>query len=243
MTYKEFKKKYNNKYTDFDNQFGYQCWDLIQRYMTEVLNLPASIFNGCGLVSNMLKPPKLNTLLKYFDEVITPKQGDIAIWEYGHVAVYDNAFKKYFSQNPNPCRVIQITRGGVHYFRKKGTNKKEKVDQILHTGSKVKFNGIFKVDILKLPLGSNLFGCTKLTGCSTKNYKNNKAKSYDWIKANDFIACDNKGNKTKDQLLVGGKSYVKNDRVYTVKQIDGDSVVIHVSGYDSLIKAKYLKEV
>ena len=239
MTYKEFKKKYNNKYTDFDSAFGYQCWDLIQRYMAEVLNLPASIFNGCGLVSNMLKPPKINLLLKYFDEVITPKQGDIAIWEYGHVAIYDSAVKKYFSQNPNPCKVIQITRGGVHYFRKKS---KEKVDQILHTGSKVKFDGVFKVDILKLPLGSNLFGCTKLTGCSDKDYKIGKAKSYDWIKANDFIECDSKGNKTKDQILTTN-SYVKNDRIYEVKQIDGDSVVIHVSGYDSLIKAKYLKEV
>lgn len=240
MTYKEFKKKYNNKYTDFDNAYGCQCWDLIQRYMTEVLNLPSSIFNGCGLVSNMLKPPKINVLLKYFDEVKTAKQGDIAIWEYGHVAIYDSAVKKYFSQNPNPCRVIQITRGGVHYFRKK---TKEKVDQILHVGSKVKFDGIFKVDILKLPLGSNLFGCVALTGCSVKDYKNGKAKSYDWLKANDFIECDKKGNKTKDQLLVGGKSYVKNDRTYTVKSISGDSAMINVSGYDSLIKAKYLKEV
>ena len=33
-------------------------WDLIQRYVTEVLNLPSSIFSGCGLVSNMLKEPK-----------------------------------------------------------------------------------------------------------------------------------------------------------------------------------------
>lgn len=240
MTYKEFKKKYNNKYTDFDNAYGCQCWDLIQRYMTEVLNLPSSIFNGCGLVSNMLKPPKLNVLLKYFDEVKTAKQGDIAIWEYGHVAIYDSAVKKYFSQNPNPCRVIQITRGGVHYFRKK---TKEKVDQILHVGSKVKFDGIFKVDILKLPLGNNLFGCVALTGCSVKDYKNGKCKNYDWLKANDFIECDKKGNKTKDQLLVGGKSYVKNDRTYTVKSITGDSAMINVSGYDSLIKAKYLKEV
>lgn len=240
MTYKEFKKKYNNKYTDFDNALGYQCWDLIQRYMTEVLNLPASIFNGCGLVSNMLKPPKINVLLKYFDEVKTAKQGDIALWEYGHVAIYDSAVKKYFSQNPNPSRVIQITRGGVHYFRKK---TKEKVDQILHVGSKVKFDGIFKVDILKLPLGTNLFGCVALTGCSVKDYKNGRSKSYDWLKANDFIECDKKGNKTKDQLLVGGKSYVKNDRTYTVKSIAGDSAMINVSGYDSLIKAKYLKEV
>lgn len=243
MTYKEFKKKYNNKYTDFDGAYGYQCWDLAQRYFTEVLGLPSSILSGCGLVSNMLKEPKRSVLLKYFNEVSTPKQGDVAIWEYGHIAIFDSNVKKYFSQNPNPCRVIQITRGGVHYFRKKGTDKKEKVDQILHVGSKVQFDGIFKVDILKAPLGSNLFGCTQLTGCSVKNYKNGKAKSYDWIKANDFIECDKKGNKTKDQMLVGGKSYVRNSKTYEVKQIIGDSAMIHVSGYDSLIKAKYLKEV
>lgn len=240
MTYKQFVKKYNGKYTDFDGAYGYQCWDLAQRYITEVLNLPSSILSGCGLVSNMLKPPKLNVLLKYFTEVKTGQQGDIAIWEYGHIAIVDHS-DYYFSQNPNPCRVIQIKRKGVHFFRKKG--QKEIVDQILHIGSKVQFNGIFKVDILKKPLGSNLFGCTQLTGCSVKNYKNGKAKSYDWLKANDFTECDKKGNKTKDQILVGGKSYVKNGRVYEVKSIQGDSVIIHVSGYDSLIKAKYLKEV
>lgn len=243
MTYKEFKKKYNNKYVDVDNypkEWKYQCFDLAQKYITECLGLPSSILAGCKQVANMLKPPKLNVLLKYFDEVYTPKQGDLAIFEWNHICIYDSAVKKYFSQNPNPCRVIQITRGGVHYFRKK---TKEKVDQILHVGSKVKFDGIFKVDILKLPLGSNLFGCVALTGCSVKDYKNGKCKSYDWLKANDFIECDKKGNKTKDQLLTGGKSYVKNDRTYTVKSISGDSAMINVSGYDSLIKAKYLKEV
>lgn len=241
MTYKEFKKKYNGKYTDFDGYYGYQCWDLAQRYFTEVLGLPSSILSGCGLVSNMLKGEKYKLMLKYFDVVTTPKQGDVAIWEYGHIAIFDSNTKMYFSQNPNPCKVIQITRGGVHYFRKKGTNK-EKVDQILHVGSKVQFSGVFKVDILKTPLGSNLFGCTALTGCSVKNYKNGKAKSYDWLKANDFIECDKKGNKTKDQILTT-KSYVKNSKTYEVKQIVGDSAMIHVSGYDSLIKAKYLKEV
>lgn len=129
------------------------------------------------------------------------------------------------------------------YLSNSKPSKKEKVDQILHVGSKVQFDGIFKVDILKLPLGSNLFGCTQLTGCSVKDYKNGKCKSYDWLKANDFIECDKKGNKTKDQLLTGGKSYVKNSKTYEVKQIIGDSAMIHVSGYDSLIKAKYLKEV
>ena len=125
MTYKEFKKKYNGKYTDFDGAYGCQCWDLAQRYFTEVLKLPSSILSGCGLVSNMLKGEKYKLLLKYFDKVSTPKQGDVAIWEYGHIAIFDSNVKKYFSQNPNPCKVIQINRGGVHYFRlkKKATTK------------------------------------------------------------------------------------------------------------------------
>lgn len=128
MTYKEFKKKYNGKYTDFDGYYGYQCWDLAQRYFTEVLKLPASVLSGCGLVSNMLKQPKRKVLLKYFDEVKDPKQGDVAIWEYGHIAIFDHAKDYYFSQNPNPCKVIKITRGGVHFFRlKTNDKKKEKV--------------------------------------------------------------------------------------------------------------------
>ena len=190
----------------------------------------------------MLKEPKLSVMRKYFTEVSTGRQGDIAIWTWGHIAIVDHG-DYYFSQNPNACKVMYIKKSGVHYFRKKGTGTKELVDQILHVGSKVQFEGIFKVDILKLPLGSNLFGCVALTGCPVKDYKNGKCKSYDWIKANDFIECDKKGNKTKDQLLVGGKSYVKNSKTYEVKQISGDSAMIHVSGYDSLIKAKYLKEV
>lgn len=128
MTYKEFKKKYNNKYTDFDGYYGYQCWDLGERYFTEVLKLPASILSGCGLVSNMLKGEKYKLMLKYFDVVKTPQQGDVAIWEYGHIAIFDHNKNYFFSQNPNPCKVIQINRGGVHYFRlKKKETPKPKV--------------------------------------------------------------------------------------------------------------------
>ena len=211
-------------------------------YITEALGLPSSILAGCGNVANMLKQPKLSVMLKYFDEVKTGQQGDIAIWSENHIAIVDHG-DYYFSQNPNPCKVMKITMKGVHYFRKKGTSKKEKVDQILHIGSKCVFDGIFKVDILKTPLGTNLFGCSQLTGCSVKNYKNGKCKSYDWIKANQFIECDKKGNPTKDQILTGGKSYVRNTHTYVVKDIVGDSVILHISGYDSLIKAKYLREV
>jgi hypothetical protein len=44
-------------------------------------------------------------------------------------------------------------------------------------------------------------------------------------------------------LLVGGKSYVRNSKTYIVTGIIGDSAVLNISGHDSLIKAKYLKEV
>lgn len=120
MTYKEFVKKYNNKYTDYDGYYGCQCWDLAQRYFTEVLKLPASVLSGCGLVSNMLKEPKRSVLLKYFTEVKTAQQGDVAIWEHGHIAIVDHG-QYYFSQNPNASKVIKITRGGVHFFRLKTT--------------------------------------------------------------------------------------------------------------------------
>lgn len=121
MTYKEFKKKYNGKYTDFDGYYGYQCWDLAQRYFTEVLKVPSSVLSGCGNVCNMLHDPKRKALDKYFEEVKTPKQGDVAIWGGGnnHIAVYDHAKDYYFSQNPNPCKVMKIAMSGVHYFRLK----------------------------------------------------------------------------------------------------------------------------
>lgn len=127
MTYKEFFNKYNGKYTDFDGYYGCQCWDLGQRYITEVLQLPKTILDGSGLVSNMLKAPKRQVLDAYFDEVPTTEmvQGDVCIWEYGHIAIFDHWDGKncwYFSQNPNPCQVMIINRSGLHAFRVK--NKK-----------------------------------------------------------------------------------------------------------------------
>lgn len=127
MTYEQFKKKYNGKWVDYDGACGCQCWDLGQKYFTECLGVPASVLGGCGLVSNMLYPPKRKLLDKYFYETTSPKAGDVAIWEYGHIAIYDKK-NYYFSQNPNPCKVIKITAGGVHFFRRRGS---EPVPQVL----------------------------------------------------------------------------------------------------------------
>ena len=128
MTYQEFKNKYNGKYIDYDGYYGPQCWDLGQFYFTEVLGLPDYILSGCGLVSNMLYPPKRAVMDEFFDEVPLNKmeQGDVVIWEYGHIAIedsYSNNKCYFFSQNPNPCQVMSINVGGAHAFRKKGQPK------------------------------------------------------------------------------------------------------------------------
>lgn len=132
MTYEEFKKKYNGKYVDYDGSYGSQCWDLAQLYFVECLKLPASILSGCGLVSNMLYPPKRYDLDKYFNEVPidSMKQGDVVIWDYGHIAIYDHWDGKncwFFSQNPNPCKVMKIGISGAYAFRKKQVEPTTKI--------------------------------------------------------------------------------------------------------------------
>ena len=128
MTYQEFRNKNNGKYLDFDGSYGCQCWDLGQFYFRDVLNLPRSILDGCGLVSSMLYPPKRQVLDQYFDEVPMNKmqQGDVVIWNWGHIAIYDhyeNGECYYFSQNPGPCHIEKIKADGGYAFRKKTTHR------------------------------------------------------------------------------------------------------------------------
>lgn len=139
MTYQEFVNKYNGKYVDFDGSYGSQCWDLAQFYFRDVLNLPRSILDGCGLVSNMLVPPKRQVLDTYFDSVPINKmnQGDVVIWDYGHIAIYDhynqnNGKCYFFSQNPNPCQIMPINMNGAYAFRKKGTPVKHNIGYKSH---------------------------------------------------------------------------------------------------------------
>ncbi len=118
-------------------------------------------------------------------------------------------------------------------------------DQILQKGSKVKFDGIFKVDILKSPLSSNLFGCCELTGCSFSDYQNERVQFYHWLPTNDFTEVDQNGHATSDQSLSGGNSYVLNKNIYEVKDIDvaTNSAKLNISGRDVWICSTYLYEI
>ena len=127
--YQEFKNKYNGTYTDYDGAYGAQCWDLAQRYFVEYLGVPESVLSGSGLVSNMLYEPKRSQLLEYFDEIPVNSMcpGDVVIWEWGHIALFDryDGANWYFSQNPNPCQVMNVRQDGQHAFRLKGLSQVE----------------------------------------------------------------------------------------------------------------------
>ena len=69
MTVSEYAKKEEEcKRDTLGKEIGYgQCWDLAQLYVTQYLGVPEWVLAGCGLVSNMLYPPKIDDLLQYFD--------------------------------------------------------------------------------------------------------------------------------------------------------------------------------
>ena len=120
----------------------------------------------------------------------------------------------------------------------------EEKDQILEKGSKVKFDGVFKVDIIKR--GTNLFGNTKLTGVSYRNYYNEKAKDCHWIPLDDWQEVDMGGNTDgQDNVVVGGYSYVKNDNIYEVKDIDitSNSAKLVLNGHTIWVFSTFLYEV
>lgn len=122
----------------------------------------------------------------------------------------------------------------------------EKVDQILHVGSKVKFDGVFKADILRSPLSTNMFGNTKLTGVSYNTYYANKCKEHHWIPLNDWTEVSVSGNTAgQDNVITGGVSYVKNDKTYTVQEIDipSNSARLTLNGHNVWIFSTFLREV
>lgn len=107
--------------------------------------------------------------------------------------------------------------------------KKEKVDQILHIGSKVKFNGTFIVD--RIDVKNNTF-------CNYSLIGGKPTKAYHWLPSGPF---DN----------VNGKKYIKpldkvrNTHTYKVEKLDtkSDSAMLKIDGRICWIKCKYLKEV
>lgn len=92
----------------------------------------------------------------------------------------------------------------------------EPVDQVLHVGSKCKFNGVFRVDELILPNSKYHNGAV---GCYATCY-GKPIGNDDWIPSGVLATCNADGsNENYDGILnVGG--YWKCDKVFTVLDIE-----------------------
>ena len=172
---------------------------------------------------------------------------DISNWKKNRYGIYcfpneTDTDDCYFVDNTN---IIYGFGGNWKYLSQIPVDDKgEAKDQILHVDSKVRFDGVFKVDIIKR--GTNWFGNTKLTGVSYSTYYNEKAKDYHWIPLDDWKEVDVGGNENgQDDIVVGGVSYVKNDNIYEVKEIDvpTNSAKLTLNGHDIWVYSTYLYEV
>ena len=261
MTAREFYNRHIGKAVDIDYTAGVQCVDLFKAFTKENYN----VWNyncGNGYANGLWLNRKSKPYYQYFDEVSINnlQDGDWCFWDKGsqdcpnsHVAMYYQG--KFLGQNQAGHReatLINISKNGMlgalrpkMYENTAKPSVITQADQILYKGSKVRFDGIFKVDILKSPLSSNLFGCCQLTGCSYNSYKNDKVKSYHWLPTGPFIECDKNGNATHDQVLSGGNSYVKNDNIYNVEDIDipTNSAKLNINGHVVWVFSRYLYEV
>ena len=202
MTYQEFKSKYDGKYIDYDGAHGCQCWDLAQYYFTEVLNVPDYVLSGCGYVSKMLYQPKRADLDQYFDEISVYEMiaGDVVIWDdpTPHIAVFDNWNGKanyYFSQNPNPCQIMECNlKGQIHAFRRKG-NKPTPVITPNVDRDEYKNQIEVKVDQLRVRIEPNLnaeiIGYANIGFYNYLETKDNDGYTWYRISDNNWIASNN----------------------------------------------------
>lgn len=170
-------------------------------------------------------------------------KNNYGIYKFNHEYDLDDC---YFVDNTNIIYGMGGNWRTTEAVPVKNVPGKKVGDQILTKGSKVKFDGVFKVDILKSPISSNLFGNTKLTGVSLNNYRNEKAKSYHWIPLNDWTEVDAYGSSAgQDQRVTGGVSYVLNKNIYIVKDIDKatNSAKLNLNGRDIWVYSTFLYEV
>ena len=266
MVFQDFINKTKGKKIDVDGLYGGQCVDLFN-YWNKLYNNTYINCKPSGYARSLAENKNNNGILKYFKETAVNNMIEGTVVVYGkckfaplsHVCFFikdnGNGTFQALQQNYNGKQYVTIndnTYDGIigafipnQLIKDTNAGNTSKVDQIIYKGSKVKFNGIFKVDILKSPISSNLWGSTALTGCSYNDYYNERVKSYHWLPTRDFTECDSKGNRTADQRLTGGKSYVKNDKIYTVKEIDvaSNSAKLTINDRDVWVFSKYLLEV
>lgn len=114
---KRFIERYNNQYVDTDGFYGYQCWDLFDRFCYDY-NINVSRYCSLtGYVPDLFYLYDEYGYSDFFEKINVEdlQVGDWCFWDYGnmrHVALKVGA-NMYFSQNPNPSQVITLSPTGL----------------------------------------------------------------------------------------------------------------------------------
>ena len=259
MDFQDFINKTLGKAIDADGMYGAQCVDLFN-YFNKLYNNGVYIYcRPSGYARSLAENKANNGILNYFQETAVNNMIEGTVVVYGncpaapssHVAFFvkDNGngtFQALQQNAPKPYVTLSnMTYNGIigAFIPKQLVGNPSSssntsgtgADQVLYKGSKVKFDGVFKVDIVDIP--HNLFGSKTLTGSITQ--------SYHWLPSGPFTEVDANGNVTSDQILGGGLSYVKNDNIYEVIDIDvpTNSAKLNIAGRNVWVFSKYLKEV
>lgn len=118
MNIDQFVDTWNNSFCDIDKEYGNQCWDIVEQYAEDVLQIPRSPWaitlnapqgQVSGVAKNAWLYYDLNPqLVKYFDRVSPgqEKKGDINVYDghgaftEGHIAIELGG--QVFEQNADP---------------------------------------------------------------------------------------------------------------------------------------------
>jgi hypothetical protein len=119
MTFTEFMEKWNGQYLEVAGSSNalYQCVDLANAYLRDVLNHP--IIEWTNAIDFPSKLPDFTYILNTPDGV--PQEGDLVIWggTYGHIAIFiegdTNSFRSFDQNYPSgtPCHVQGHTYSNV----------------------------------------------------------------------------------------------------------------------------------
>ena len=200
MTYQEFRNQKNGLYIDKDGQYGAQCWDLAQAYVTECLGLPSWVLSGCGVAKNLLVQPKRSDLETYFYEVSIYEMipGDLCIWDNsgaGHIAIYDHwdeagCCNYFFSQNPGPS-VVQRCEGigTLHAFRLRKKEEPTPKPEITPNVERDEYKNQIEVKVEKLRVRTTPSLNGEILGTAKEGFYNYyeivDAEGYNWYRIAD----------------------------------------------------------
>ncbi len=106
-------------------------------------------------------------------------------------------------------KMVEQAYNGQEITNTVTTTSSEKVDQILHVGSKVELRGIYKITSVS----------ARLNAVACKELADQPFADYNYIDATPCVEVDRYGNSTADQVCDTGH-YIKIPGVFTVLAID-----------------------